>query len=82
MKDTIIKAGWKKRELWVLIACFVFAFLLNIYSIIRFKTEWSELLTSLHVTIILSIVIYFLTGIIRILIWGVSQLFKRKKLTD
>lgn len=79
MKDTLIKATRKKRELWIALVCFLFAFLMNVYSIIRFKTEWSELLTTLHITILLAIFIYILVGIVRLIVWWIMLLFGKKK---
>ncbi len=77
MKDTIITAKQKRRELLFLLISFIIAFVLNIYSIIYYNSQWKELFTTLHITILFSIVIYFLLVIIRLIIIGVISLFKK-----
>ena len=37
MKDTIITTQFKRRELWILLACFVVANIANWVAIIRFS---------------------------------------------
>ncbi len=77
MKDTIITAKQKKRELIFLLISFVIAFALNVYSIIYYNSQWKELITTLHITILFSIIIYFLLVIIRLIIRGIAYLFKK-----
>ncbi len=62
MKDIKFKltAKRQKTELIIFAACFLFAFLLNVYSIISFETEWKELYTQLLWVLSLSIGFYFL----------------------
>ncbi len=67
MKDIIIKGERIKKELKTLLYCFIFVMLLNIFSIIFYHTKWTEILTTLHYIIILTLVVYFITGIFRIL---------------
>jgi len=77
MKDTIITTKQKKRELLFLLISFIIAFVLNTYSIIYYDSQWKELFTTLHITILFSIVIYFLLVIIRLIIMGIGYLFKK-----
>ena len=77
MKNTIITTKQKKRELLFLLISFIIAFVLNIYSIIYYDSQWKELFTTLHITILFSIVIYFLLVIIRLIIMGIGYLFKK-----
>lgn len=78
MKDVLISGRRVAQEFGIFFACFVLALGLNVYSIIKYKTEWKELLTTLHITLALAIVIYVLLGILRFLICGVARLFRRK----
>ena len=78
MKDVLISSRRIACELWIFVGCFLFALALNIFSIIKYKTEWKELLTTLHITLALAIVIYVLLGIVRLLVCGVMRLFRRK----
>lgn len=79
MRDLVIKAPVIKRELWVLLASVILAFLLNIYSIVAFNTEWSELYTQLHVTLLFGIGIYIIIGLIRLIIAGIISLTNTRK---
>ncbi len=79
MKDTIIKADWKKRELLMISVCFIIAFFLNIYSIIKFDTAWIELITTLHVTILITLIIYFISIVLRGIYFFIQNIFKNKQ---
>ena len=75
MRDTIITARAKKRELKYFGISFIIAFLLNILSIILYHTQWKELYTQLGFVIKLSVVIYFVIVVIRLIVIGVARLF-------
>ena len=82
MKSIIISPRQIKKEALIVLIAFMLANILNIYAIIHYQTEWKELLTHLHVVIILTGLIYLLAGIIRgiiKLIKGVVSVFKRKR---
>jgi len=79
MKDMLIPGRRISREIMILIGCFVIAFALNIYSIIKYKTAWSELLTTLPITLAIAIVIYVLFGLLRLVVCGISHLFRRTR---
>ena len=78
MKDVLISGRRVTRELMIFCACFAVALAMNIFAIIKYQTDWKELITTLHITLALAIVIYVLLGILRLLICGVSRLFRRK----
>ena len=78
MKDITVKGGNIKRELWIFAIVFIFCFGLNIYSIIHYKTSWSELYTHLHVVVLMSLVFYCVVSAIRVLIGWISKLFSKK----
>ncbi len=75
MRDTVITAKAKKRELKYFGISFVIAYLLNILSIIIYHTAWKELYTQLWTVVELSVVIYFLIVVIRLIVIGVAKLF-------
>ena len=81
MKDITIKAGNIKRELWIFAVVFIFTFGLNIYSILHYKTSWSELYTQLFFVGLISIFIYCVIAGIRIVIALISKLFRKKATT-
>jgi len=82
MKDIIIPGRRITRELLILIGCIVIALVVNIYAILKYKTEWKELVTTLHITIALGVVIYIVLGISRLVIGRVARLFRRKSVEN
>lgn len=77
MKDTVITARAKKRELWILLACFVVANITNWVAIIRFSAPWYEVFTQIGYIVVTSLVIYALIAILRIA-FKVYKLITRK----
>ena len=78
MKDVLISGRRMARELRIFLGCFVLALALNVYAIHLYKTAWKELLTTLHITLAVAIIIYVLLGIVRFIFGGVARLFRRK----
>lgn len=77
MKDTIITAQAKKRELWILLACFVVANVTNWVAIIRFSAPWYEVFTQIGYVVVTTLVIYALIAVLRIA-FKVYKLITRK----
>lgn len=77
MKDTVITARAKKRELWILLACFVVANITNWVAIIRFSAPWYEVFTQIGYIVVTSLVIYALIAVLRIA-FKVYKLITRK----
>ena len=78
MKDITITASRIRKELIILIICFVAAFGLNIYSIAKFETDWSEILGQLHVVLGITIIIYLVVAFIRFIYSGLSRWMQKK----
>ncbi|MFC1640019.1 hypothetical protein ACFL3B_04570 [Gemmatimonadota bacterium] len=74
MKDIVIGQARIKRELLVLSICFVAAVFLNVYAIAAKGTEWSELLSQLHLTLAVAIVFYVVLGVFRLIVFGIRRL--------
>lgn len=66
MKDTIISAATKRRELYIWLVCFVVANIVNWVSIIHFKTPWYEIFTQVGYVVITSLLFYGLVLVVRI----------------
>jgi hypothetical protein len=73
MKDTIITVKRKRIEIITLTVCFVIANLANLYAIIRYETAYTELLTSLGYVAVLTIALYVLWTVIRLIIYAVKR---------
>ena len=78
MKDIVITEKMIRRELYVLLGCFVAAFLVNVGSIIAYDRPWSELYSQIGFVIFITGGIYVLLAVFRFLVWLVAKLFKKK----
>lgn len=78
MKDILITVKQQKREFLIWLASFALAFLLNVFAISAYGTDWSELGTQLVWVLVLSFLIYVLFWIPRI-IWLFMASRKRKQ---
>ena len=77
-RDTTITATTKKRELIIFVVCFTAAYILNIIGIIQNSSPAKELITQLHVVLLVSLVIYGIVAIFRVLYYLISRLWIRK----
>jgi formate hydrogenlyase subunit 4 len=65
MTGIVISSRRILRELRIYACCVLAALLVNVYSIVRFNTQWKELLTTLHITLAVACVFYVLLAIVR-----------------
>ena len=57
-----------RREFIIWLIAFLFSNLLNVYGIIHYKTNWIELVTQLGYVFVLSLLLYFLVALIRLIV--------------
>lgn len=76
MKDLVISGKRIKTEIWVFVACVVAMELLNIYSIIRYRGEWTEVIMSIGYVVTASVIVYLLIGVLRLIVAGIMTIFK------
>jgi hypothetical protein len=74
MKDITISGKRIKTEIIIWLCCLCAAVLINIFAISKYGNSWWELLTQLHIVLLISIVIYFITGIIRLAFYSIRRL--------
>ncbi len=79
MKDVLITARRKKKELITLLVCFFLANIANLYAIIAYHTPVSELITSIFYVIIFAIALYIFWCLVRLLGYGLRILFSKKE---
>lgn len=79
MKETVITVRRKKIEIWTLVVCFVVANLVNVYAIQKFDTPWNELFWSLGYVVTTTVVIYCIWSVIRLVVYGIIGLFRKKR---
>ncbi len=77
MKDSVITAEVKRRELWILLGCFVVANVVNWVAIIKFATPWYEIFSQIGYVVVTTLILYALVAVLRIA-WGVMSYLKRK----
>lgn len=66
MKDTVITAAVKRRELKIWLACFVVANIINWAAIIKFQAPWYEIFTQIGYVVVTSLLLYGLLLLVRI----------------
>jgi hypothetical protein len=77
-KDTTITAAIKKRELIIFVISFAAAYILNVIGIIQHKSPARELITQLHVVLLVTLVIYGIIVMFRVFYYLISRLWLRK----
>lgn len=78
MKDLVISARCIRRELHFAAAAFLVAFAANLYAVVHFDRPWYELLTQLGYVVVITVVIYLLLWIPRLLVALVCRLGGRR----
>lgn len=79
MADIIITKKRQVTELKILVICFILSIIINIIGIAVYKTSWSELYTQIVPMLIVTVVLYTLFLIIRLIYFGVKKAFLKKK---
>ena len=77
MKDIVITSKSIKREIFVILGCFAAAFCLNLGAIIHYHHPAFELLSQIGYVVVISVVLYVLLMIVRIIIWVIRSIFKK-----
>ena len=75
----MITSKMKKRELIVFLICFAAAYVMNVLGVILYKNPAKELITQLHIVILLAVIFYAAVVILRVLYYLVSRLWLFKK---
>ncbi len=78
MKDITITGKRIKKELIILAVSLVAAFILNIYAISKFNTNWNELISQLHFVLLIAGIIYILVLVFRLLFLGMKRSIQKK----
>jgi uncharacterized membrane protein YdbT with pleckstrin-like domain len=82
MKDIVITRKALRRELFILLGCFIFAILLNIYAIIKYSRPAIELVSMIGYVIVVTVIAYLILVVIRLIIlffvWLINKIFRKK----
>lgn len=79
MRNITLTAKRQKTELITLLVCFIIVNLANLYAIIAYNTNFTELITSLGYVAVAAVALYVLWTIIRLIAYGISLLFRKKE---
>lgn len=66
-----------RREIYILLGCFVAAFLVNVGAIIAYDRPWVELVSQIGFVFFITGGIYVLLAVFRLLVWLVAKIFKK-----
>lgn len=77
MKDIVISSKRMKKEVAILLACFIIAFVINIASIVIYKTSWLEIFTQIGYVIIITLILYLGVTFLRLIIYLINRLVRR-----
>ncbi|MDP4185894.1 MAG: hypothetical protein Q8862_12140 [Bacteroidota bacterium] len=79
MKDIQIVITTKRQKIELIIYAFSFLIALgsNFFAILTYKTKWDELWTEILVVFAISIVLYAITLIPRLIYWGIKAALVR-----
>jgi len=77
MKDIVITSKDIKREIMVWVCALIAAQLMNVYAIVKFDTQWSELYSQLGYVVMLSVVLYLLIAMVRYLVNLIRKIVKQ-----
>ena len=78
MKEIVISEKIVKRELWVLLGCFVFAVLFDIVGIIKYGKPFTEVFMTIGYELVIAAVVYAVLAFFRIVVWLIVRLFKKR----
>lgn len=79
MKDIVFTAKRQRTELIVFGVCLLVSFLMNVYAIVAFNTEWKELYTQLLWVLAIAVLLYAVSVGVRLLYFGVRSVLKSNK---
>ena len=76
MKEIVVSVKRQKTEIKIFCACIALAYLMNVVSIIAYRTSWSELWTQSLWMLVIACGFYGVSVFLRLLYYG---LFRRQK---
>lgn len=76
MKDIVVTHKRLKKERYIFLTCFSIAFMINMYSIIKFKTSMYELFTQIGYVLVIAIAIYIIVLIVRAILILIKNLIR------
>ena len=78
MKPIVIDSKFVRRELLILLGCFVAAVIFDLVGILLYKRPAIELLTTIGYEVVIALSLYGFLALVRILVFLVSALFRKR----
>lgn len=79
MKDIVFTTERQKKELRIFGVCFAIGFLMNVISIIIYKTSWIEIFSQLGYVFAIAIVLYLLFTLFRGVLKWIKKIIRKMK---
>ena len=77
MKPIVIDSKFVKRELYILLGCFIAAVLFDLVGIILYKRPAIELITTIGYEVVIALGLYAFLALVRILVFLIASLFRK-----
>lgn len=73
MKNIVIPYTALKTELKWFVSIWIFSNLLNVFAILFYNTQWIELITYQPLIIFISVLLYLVASLVRLIIYGIKK---------
>ncbi|RNC65646.1 hypothetical protein D7D25_05715 [Proteiniphilum sp. X52] len=77
MQDIIITSKRIRKEITILLVCFITAFIINVVAIAVYKTSWIEVVTQIGYVIVITIFLYLIVAVFRFISAKIIRLVKK-----
>ncbi|MBR1576329.1 MAG: hypothetical protein IJ654_07775 [Bacteroidales bacterium] len=77
MKEIVVSPKVLRRELWILLACFLFAVLFDLFAIVKYGRPFGELFRTIGYILAIMVVVYLALALLRLLVFVICRLFGR-----
>jgi hypothetical protein len=79
MKKIIITGNHLKRGFFIWFLSFIVAVVINIYSIVKYDTSWTELYSQIGFVVMISVMIYIVVLVFRGLFFLLDFILRKRK---
>ncbi len=77
MRDIVIPSHVVRRELIIMLVCFLASFCTNIGAVIAYHKPWTEIFSQIGYVVVIGAVFYVLLWVIRVICLIIRKLIRR-----
>ncbi len=77
MRDIVIPSHVVRRELIIMLVCFLASFCTNIGAVIAYHKPWTEIFSQIGYVVVIGAVFYVLLWVIRVIFLIIRKLIRR-----